>query len=304
MILLLIVFGSGVISILILVLIERVRSSQVKTREENLNSNIAIGADVGNAINKICRNEPIDYNQYCMSTKEKLFYTIVSAVVIFFLGYVFYRSYIFSAVLTPLGLLYPRFKKKNLIEKRKIELNLQFKEGLYALSSSLSAGKSIEMAFRESIKDLSILYPDPNTYIIKEFQYIVRRLDMNDTVEKALLDFAQRSHLDDVFSFTDVFITAKRTGGNMIATINNTSNVIGDKVRIKQEINTLMAQKKLEQKILTFIPILMILFLSWSAPDYMEIVFQTFLGRTLMTISVVMLTISYFISKKIMNIEV
>ncbi|MTI47476.1 MAG: pilus assembly protein TadB [Firmicutes bacterium] len=239
-----------------------------------------------------------------MTIKEKVYYSTLAAIGIFLIGFVFYRSYILSIILMPIGLLYPRIKKRDLINKQKMELNLQFKEGLYALSSSLSAGRSIEEAFRESIKDLSILYPNQDTYIIVEFQYIVRKLDMNETIENALLDFANRSHLDDITSFVDVFIIAKRTGGNMVAIIHNTSNVIGDKLRIKQEIQTLVAQKKLEQKVLSIIPILMIIFISWSAPDYMEIVFKTNLGRLLMTVAVLLLSISYLISKKIIDIEV
>lgn len=247
---------------------------------------------------------PIDYNFYQMSIKENIFYISIAVIVIFIVGYIFYRSYLLSLIITPLAILYPKFKVKDLIKKRKNKLNLQFQEGLYALSSSISAGKSVEMAFKDSMKDLEILYVDPNTYIIKEFQYIIRKLEMNQTVEKALLDFSKRANLDDIDSFVDIFITAKRTGGNMVAIMRNTSDTIGDKIRIKQEIDTMIAQKKLEHKVLSVIPILMIVFLSWSAPDYMWLVFNTNIGRVLMTITVVLLVVAYFISKKIMDIEV
>jgi len=45
-------------------------------------------------------------------------------------------------------------------EKRKSELNLQFKDLLYSISASLTAGKSVETAFKEALNDLCILYPD------------------------------------------------------------------------------------------------------------------------------------------------
>jgi len=45
---------------------------------------------------------------------------------------------------------------------------------------------------------LCILYPDPDTYIIREVEYIVRRLEMNETIEDALEDLAKRSHLEDI----------------------------------------------------------------------------------------------------------
>ncbi len=250
------------------------------------------------------KNDLINYSIYKLSLKEKIFYIIAGATVIYIIGFVFYRSHIISSVLMPLAFFYPKIRAKELMKKRKNEFNLQFKDGLYSLSSSLSAGKSIELAFKDALIDLSIIYPDPDTYIIKEFEYIIRKLDMNETIEQALSDLSRRSHLEDISSFVDVFITTKRTGGNIVKVIKNTSEIISDKIRIKQEIDTMITQKKLEQKVLNFIPVFMILFLSWTAPDYMDMVFNTILGRIIMTITVMLLTVSYFISKKIMDIEV
>lgn len=254
--------------------------------------------------NKDCDEGLIDYETYFMSRNEKLLYIFIAAMVVYIVGFVFYRNHIISILLMPLAFLYPRIRKRQIIDKRKNDLIIQFKEALYALSTSLSAGKSIEMAFKDALRDLAILYPDPNTHIIKEFQYIVRRLKMNEIIEDVLEDFAVRTHLEDVSSFVDVFVTCKRTGGNIVEIIKSTSNVIAEKIHIKQDIETMLAQKKFEQRLLNIIPILLILILSNSAKDYMQPVFTTILGRTMMTISIVLLGVSYFISKKIMDIEV
>ena len=72
---------------------------------------------------------------------------------------------------------------------------MQFREALYSLASSLSVGKSIETAIRILLKELSIQYPDADTYILIELEQINRRVEMNETIEEALIDFAQRSHL-------------------------------------------------------------------------------------------------------------
>ncbi|WP_432663221.1 type II secretion system F family protein [Wukongibacter baidiensis] len=251
------------------------------------------------------RNDgPIDYDIYIMTIKERIFYIVIAATAIYIVGFIFYRSYIISALLTPLAILYPKLRTREIIRKRKNELNLQFKEALYALSSSLSAGKSIEMAFKDCLKDLIILYPVPDTYIIREFQYIIIKLDMNETVEDALMDFASRAHMEDVSNFVDVFATSKRTGGNIVEIIKNTSKVIADKIHIKNDIETMLAEKKFEQKLLNIIPIGLILILSSNASDYMEPVFNTTFGRAMMTVSIILLGTAYVISKKIMDIEV
>lgn len=246
----------------------------------------------------------IDYDIYIMTKKERMIYILIASVFIFVVTFIFYRSYIISVAFIPLSLLYPRIKTKEIIKKRKNDLNLQFKEALYALSSSLSSGKSLEMAFKDSLKDLFILYPDPNTLIIREFQYIIRRIDMNETVEEVLSDFADRAHLEDVSNFVDVLITSKRMGGNIVEILKNTSNVIADKIHIKNDIDIMLSEKKLEQRLLNIIPIGLVVLLSLNAKDYMKLVFETVLGRIMITISIILLGIAYFISRKIMDIEV
>lgn len=246
----------------------------------------------------------IDYNFYHMTLKEKILYSMAASSFIFTAAYVFYQSVIFSLILCPLGIIYSKVKVKSIIAKRKIDLNIQFKDMLYSLSSSLSAGRSVEMSLKEVQKDLSIIYPDPDTPIIREVGHINKRLEMNHTIESAFQDFAKRSHLEDIENFVDVFHTCKRSGGNIIEVIKNTSNIISDKIEIKQEIDTILSQRRFEQKVLSILPILLIVLLTYSAGEYMEPVFTTIQGRLAMTVSVGLLTAAYFISKKIMNINV
>jgi len=71
---------------------------------------------------------------------------------------------------------------------------------------------------------------------------------MNETIEDALEDLAKRSHLEDIQNFTDVFQNLQENGGNLVNVIRNSTNIINDKIEIKEEINTLLAAKKLSRK--------------------------------------------------------
>lgn len=244
-----------------------------------------------------------NYNEYCMTVGQRLLYTLEAAVFIFSLSFIFYRSFMFSILLVPASPLYLRIKKPHLIELQKKELNVQFKDMLYSLSSSLSAGKSIEMSLREVRRDIAVLYPDNEAYIVKEVEHIIRKLDMNGTVESALADFAARSHVDDIESFSEVFGICKRSGGNMVEVIRNTTGIINDKVEIRQEIDTMLTERRFEQKVLNMLPPAMVLMLSLSAADYMEPVFTTFAGRMVMTLAIVLFSAAYFISGKIMDVK-
>lgn len=247
---------------------------------------------------------PTDYGIYIMGGIERSLYIAAAALAIFAISFIFYRNALFSLLPVPLALLYPRWKTRALVERRKKELNIQFKDMLYSLSSSISAGKSVETAFRDVLRDLSVLYPDPGTFIIAEVGLMIRRLEMNDTIESALSDFAGRAGLTDVDNFTDVFITCKRTGGDIMEVIRNSSSIINDKIEVRQEIDTLLAQRRFEQKVLNLVPVAMILLLSMTAYDYMEPVFTTAAGRLVMSAALLLLTVAYFISAKIADIKI
>lgn len=245
-----------------------------------------------------------DYNVYVMSLKERVVYILLAAVVAYIVAFIFYQNYFISLAVAFIALLYPKIRNREIIEKRKIELNLQFKDMLYSLSSSLSAGKSVESSFKEVLKDLLIVYPDPNAFIIREVEYIVRKIEMNETIEAAFEDLANRSHLEDIENFVDVFKTSKRAGGNIVEIIKNTSNIISDKIEVKEEIDTLLSSRKFEQKVLTLMPVLLILFLSTSSADYMYPIFNSIVGRLVMSVALILIVIAYFISRRIMNIKI
>jgi len=244
-----------------------------------------------------------DYDIYIMTKKEKGFYRILAMAAFFAVGYIFYHHVILSALLMLLGIGFPKIRTKQIIEKRKKNLTIQFKDMLYSLSSALSVGKSVEMGLEDSLKDLYIIYPDENTDIIVEIKYILRGIHMNETIESMFLQFAKRAHIEDIDNFVDVFVTCKRTGGDIIEVIRSTSNTIGEKIEIKQEIDTILSGKKYEFQFLMVMPVAMVLVLSLAAADYMVPVFTTIIGRIMMTVSIAIFIIAYFLGSKIMNIK-
>jgi tight adherence protein B len=255
--------------------------------------------------NKEVEGHLVNYAVYRLSVKEFVFYAVIAGAFFAFVGYLFYESIIAAIVLGALGLLYPKVQRKTLLNKRKEKLKVQFKEAIASLSSSLAAGRSIENSFREVVADLYLLYPDPNTLIIREFEIINRRIENGETIENALLDFSNRSDMEDIQNFTNVFITCKRTGGNLVEVIRRTSDIISEKIDIQQEVAVMVAQKKFESRIMSIAPIGMILLLKYSAEDYLAPMYQwSSRGPVFMTICLGLLVFSYWYGQRIMDIKV
>lgn len=254
--------------------------------------------------NKNNNEKNIDYNTYVMPAGEKLLNIIKVLPAIYLLGFLFYKNHLLSALLCIGALFYPRLKVKAIIRKRKEELNIQFKDMLYSLKSSLWAGRPVELAFGEVSKDLCILYPDPSTPIIMESSLLVKKLEMNNTVESAFSNFAERSGIDDIKDFAEVLKICKRTGGNLVEVVKRTSAIISDRIEMEQDINTMLAQRNLERKVLNIMPVIILALISTTAAEYMSPVYNTAAGRIVMTAAALLLAAAYYLSRKIMDIRI
>lgn len=244
-----------------------------------------------------------DYDVYVMSKSERLFTILVAALALFCIGYVFYHNVVLALIVALFSFKAPKIRTRQIIEKRKSQLALQFKDMLYSLSSALSVGKSVETGIRDSLQDLQVIYPDPQTDILVELELILRGLGMNNTIEEMFGQFAERAHLEDIDNFVDIFVTCKRTGGDLIEVMRSTSNTIGDKIEVKQEIETMISGKKYEFNVLMIMPVVMILFLTLTSGDYMAPVFSTIAGRIAMTAAIGFFALAYVVGSKIMKIN-
>lgn len=245
-----------------------------------------------------------DYDVYVMGKTEKVVNIVTAAVVLFVVGYIFYHNIVISAALMLLAFKWPRIRTEQIIKKRKNQLTLQFKDMLYSLASALSVGKSVESGIRDTLNDLRVIYPDSKTDILMEMEYILRGIGMNNTVESMFSQFAERAHLEDVDNFVDIFVTCKRTGGDLMEVMRSTSHTIGEKIEVKQEIETTISGKKYEFRFMMVIPVIMVLFLTLTSGDYMNQVFTTIAGRIAMTVAILLFGISYFVGSKVMEINV
>ncbi len=135
-------------------------------------------------------------------------------------------------------------------------------------------------------------------------EYILRGIGMNNTIENMFGQFAERAHLEDIDNFVDIFVTCKRTGGDLMEVMRSTSNTIGEKIEVKQEIETTISGKKYEFNFMMVLPVVMVLFLTVTSGEYMEPVFTEIVGRIAMTVAIVIFGVAYLVGSKIMKIHV
>ncbi len=246
----------------------------------------------------------VNYHEYRMERAESIKYLLIAAGVLFAISYIFFNSPLLALFFSGGAYFYLPYKRQELARKRQTELNLQFKDALYSLASSLRVGRSLESAFLASLEDLRLLYPNPDTDIIREFSYICRRLEFNQPLELALLEFGQRSEIADIINFAEVIAICKSTGGNLVEVVKNTASILSNKIEISQDIELLLVKQKYGQKILNVMPVVFIGLIKFGGSGYMDALYTSLSGYLMMGIALAIIVVANLISRRIFAIKV
>ena len=243
-----------------------------------------------------------DYEEYFFSRSEKIRVILIPAAIIVFMAWLCYDSFWFAVLLTPYIPYYVKEKRKKLKEERKWKVNLQFRDSINCISAALESGYSIENAIKEAYLDMKLSYNE-DELIMKEMRHIITSLSNNRTVEEVFLDFSERTGIDDIKSFSDIFATAKRTGGNIIYIIKSTADVIHTRVELKRELRTVIASKKYEADIMKIIPFGLLIYLRLFSPDMISALYRNLFGIAFMTVILLIYLLLCKVSDRIVKIE-
>lgn len=217
--------------------------------------------------------------------------------------YLFYRHLLISFFISVIYGIYYIFREKKEYRKRQqYEINLEFREGLRGIAAALGAGYSMENALGEARKDLVLLYGE-ESLLVREFVYMEKKLDLNQSLEKVFQEFSERWQTEDIMHFVKVFQTAKRTGGDLISITRLSAEKISEKIEVKREIHTMIAGKRMEGRIMNLIPLGMILYFWVSSPGFLDCLYQAS-GRVIMTVLLIIYVVAYYWSQKICDIRV
>ncbi len=167
-------------------------------------------------------------------------------------------------------------------EREREKTLLAFRDGLSYVKNALDAGDSAENAFGAAVLPLKKLYGS-QAPVTGGFAEICRKVQNGMPLEKAVLEFANRSGVQDIIDFGDVFSVLKRSGGDMNVFLAHEVKNITDKMNLKREINVVIAGKRNEYYIMCLIPVAMILYLKVFSADMMAALYHNFKGISFMT---------------------
>lgn len=238
-----------------------------------------------------------------MKKRNMFFKEALACFVVIAVLYLFYRSVF---VLIALFAVYPICRgllKKEEMRRLKNDLNVQFKDMLISLTAAMRAGYSVENALKEALKEMNIIY-GPQAQISKELTIMVNQLKVGMPAEEVFDDFAKRSEIEDINTFSEVFKIAKRSGGDMAAIMNRTTSDISAKVDTRNEIAVLVSAKRLEQNIMLIMPSAIIIYMSLTSDGLLDPLYKNPAGILIMTICLGLYVLAAYLGRKITDIEV
>ena len=240
--------------------------------------------------------QDITASEKCVMASKAVAFTGITA-------WLYYHSLWAMIALTPIFIWEYRKSKEECERKKRQKFLLQFKEMIQSMAAALGTGYSVENAMKETQKELKIIYSQ-NEIISKEMAYIIGQIRVQVPVEQILEEFACRVGEEDVKNFASVFSAAKRNGGDMIAIIQDTVMQMSGKIEVKREIDTILAAKRYELKVMSAVPYLIIAYMSFSFPEFMSCLYGNLIGIGVMTICLSVYMGACALGEKLIHIEV
>ena len=244
-----------------------------------------------------------DYSVYEFSVKEYIRYSVEGIGILAIISYLFYKKLWVIIILMPSVYPYLKYKKKILCEKRKKKLKISFRDMCISMSSSMSTGNSISNSLISAYREMTEMYGE-NSYISKELALMLKSLKMNISIEVIFKQFADRSDIEEVRTFSEILSIAQRGGGDMIKIMKTTADGIGEKIDVEREIQSIINSKKYEQMIMNLVPFIIILYMKLTSPETLDIMYETICGTAVMSICLLLYCAAYAAGKRMTRIEV
>ncbi len=231
-----------------------------------------------------------------MSVREWVLIWVSMIIMLALLGWLISGSVLGMIMLGATGIIAPRFWINRRIEQRRQKFNDQLIDVLRMLVSSLQAGHGILQAIQTVAQEL----PPPAG---EEFDRVVREVSLGYSMDEALRRLSERMRSDDL----DLIVTAiniqSEVGGKLSDILQNISDTITERVRLKGEIAVMTSQQRMSGYVISGMPFILAVIISVINPGYLMELFRPG-WRWLPALAVGMMILGQIVMQKMMRVEV
>lgn len=200
-------------------------------------------------------------------------------------------------VVSFLGFKVPKLVINLLIKKRIKDYQNQMVDGLQLLSNGIRAGLSVPQAIGMVTNELK-------PPISQEFNTMLQQNKIGVPLEECLENLVERVPTQDNQMFVSAVNILRETGGNLAEVFDTIVDVIRERIRLQQKVDTYTAQGMFQGLMIGAMPYLMFLVFLSSNPDSMMNFVTHPVGIALCFVAVFLDLLGLFVIMKIVTIKI
>ncbi len=196
-----------------------------------------------------------------------------------------------------IGFKAPRIIINHLVQKRITAYSGQMVDGLQLLANGLRAGLSVPQSLGMIVDEM----PPP---ISQEFNIILQQNRIGVPLEECFENLAKRLPTEDNDMFVSSINILRETGGNLAETFDTIVEVIRERVRLQQKIDTLTASGMFQGMVIGAMPYALGLIYYVQDPASMTPLFTTLIGFIMLIAAVLLDLAGIYVIMKIVKIKI
>lgn len=190
----------------------------------------------------------------------------------------------------------PRWGLTFLRKRRHAKFLESFPDAVDIIVRGVKAGLPLLDSMRVIVADA----PEP---IKSEFRAIIETQTIGIPLGEACGKLYERVPLAEANFFGIVVSIQQKAGGNLSEALGNLSRVLRDRKKMKAKIKAMSMEAKASAAIIGSLPILVMVIVYITSPNYIELLWTTPLGRLMLAGSAVWMLLGILVMKKMINFD-
>jgi tight adherence protein B len=194
------------------------------------------------------------------------------------------------------GLGLPRWLLRFLKKRREAAFINALPDSVDVIVRGIKAG----LPLLDCLKMISTESPEP---VRSEFRTIIETQTIGIPLGEACAKLFERVPLPEANFFGIVISIQQKAGGNLAEALGNLSRVLRERKKMRAKIKALSTEAKASASIIGALPLVVMLIVWITSPNYIELLWLEPLGRMMLACSAVWMSIGVMVMKKMINFD-
>jgi tight adherence protein B len=212
-------------------------------------------------------------------------------------GIIFLRSPFLMILGALIGVAIPNLILKMRFKRRVQKFNDQLLDAMNMLASCLKGGLSLLQGFEVLVEEM----PAP---LSQELGLVVRENKMGIALEESLIRLNKKMNLEELGLVVNALLVARETGGELTKVFSRLSVTIRDNHKLRENIKTLTLQGRMQAVIMSFLPIVFVVWILSVNKHHFDIMLNSDLGRMLLVGAVLLQICGMFLIRMFSIIKI